>query len=119
MQINICKVNIMKILLISNMYPSAKDKTYGTFVKMFKEGIERNTNDILFDCCFIRGRSNNFMVKVYKYFVFYSVIVYKVLFTKYDFIYNHQITHSAPVLRICRYLRKFKLVLNVLSDDYK
>ena len=38
MQINICKVNIMKILLISNMYPSAKDKTYGTFVKMFKEG---------------------------------------------------------------------------------
>ena len=66
----------MKILLISNMYPSAKDKTYGTFVKMFKEGIERNTNDILFDCCFIRGRSNNFMVKVYKYFVFYSVIVY-------------------------------------------
>ena len=31
----------MKILLISNMYPSAKDKTYGTIVKMFKEGIER------------------------------------------------------------------------------
>lgn len=117
MQINICKVNIMKILLISNMYPSAKDKTYGTFVKMFKEGIERNTNDILFDCCFIRGRSNNFMVKVYKYFVFYSVIVYKVLFTKYDFIYNHQITHSAPVLRICRYLRKFKLVMNIHGSD--
>lgn len=70
----------MKILLISNMYPSAKDKTYGTFVKMFKEGIEQNTNDILFDCCFIRGRSNNFMVKVYKYFVFYSTIVYKSTF---------------------------------------
>lgn len=107
----------MKILLISNMYPSAKDKTYGTFVKMFKEGIEQNTNDILFDCCFIRGRSNNFMVKVYKYFVFYSTIVYKVLFTKYDFIYNHQITHSAPVLRICRYLRNFKLVMNIHGSD--
>ena len=48
----------MKILLISNMYPSEKDKTYGTFVKMFKEGIEHNMNDIVFDCCFIRGRSN-------------------------------------------------------------
>ena len=49
----------MKILLISNMYPSEKDKTYGTFVKMFKEGIEHNMNDIVFDCCFIRGRSNS------------------------------------------------------------
>lgn len=37
----------MKILLISNMYPSEKDKTYGTFVKMFKEGIEHNMNDIV------------------------------------------------------------------------
>ena len=55
----------MKILLISNMYPSEKDKTYGTFVKMFKESIEHNTNDIVFDCCFIRGRSNSFIVKVY------------------------------------------------------
>ena len=60
----------MKILLISNMYPSEKDKTYGTFVKMFKESIEHNTNDIVFDCCFIRGRSNSFIVKVYKYIIF-------------------------------------------------
>ena len=52
----------MKILLISNMYPSKKDKTYGTFVKMFKEGIEHNANDIIFNCCFIRGRSNNLIV---------------------------------------------------------
>jgi len=29
------------------MYPSKKDKTYGTFVKMFKEGIEHNANDII------------------------------------------------------------------------
>lgn len=63
----------MKILLISNMYPSEKDKTYGTFVKMFKEGIEHNMNDIVFDCCFIRGRSNSFVVKLYKYIVFYLV----------------------------------------------
>ena len=107
----------MKILLISNMYPSEKDKTYGTFVKMFKEGIEHNMNDIVFDCCFIRGRSNSFVVKLYKYIVFYFSIIYKTLFTKYDFIYNHQITHSAPVLRICRYLRNFKLVMNIHGGD--
>lgn len=108
---------VMKILLISNMYPSAKDTTYGTFVKMFKEGIERNANDIIFDCCFIRGRSKSFIVKAYKYFVFYSTIIYKVLFTKYDFIYNHQITHSAPILRFCRHFRNFKLVMNVHGGD--
>ena len=107
----------MKILLISNMYPSAKDTTYGTFVKMFKEGIERNTNDIIFDCCFIRGRSNCLIVKAYKYFIFYFTIIYKVLFTKYDFIYNHQITHSAPILRFCRYFCNFKLVMNVHGGD--
>lgn len=107
----------MKILLISNMYPSVKDKTYGTFVKMFEEGIERNTDDIQFDCCFIRGRTNNLAVKLYKYIVFYSLIIYKVLFTKYDFVYNHQITHSAPVLRFCRCFRKFKLVMNIHGSD--
>ena len=107
----------MKILLISNMYPSEKDKTYGTFVKMFKEGIEHNTNDIVFDCCFIRGRSNSFVVKLYKYIVFYFSIIYKTLFTKYDFIYNHQITHSAPALRFCRCFRKFKLVMNIHGGD--
>ena len=99
------------------MYPSAKDKTYGTFVKIFKEGIERNTDDISFDCCFIRGRSNHFVVKVYKYFVFYFVIIYKVLFTKYDFVYNHQITHAAPILRFCRCFRNFKLVMNIHGGD--
>ena len=107
----------MKILLISNMYPSKKDKTYGTFVKMFKEGIEHNANDIIFNCCFIRGRSNNLIVKVCKYSIFYITIIYKALFTKYDFIYNHQITHSAPALRICRYFRKFKLVMNIHGGD--
>ena len=107
----------MKILLISNMYPSEKDKTYGTFVKMFKESIEHNTNDIVFDCCFIRGRSNSFIVKVYKYIIFYFAIIYKTLFTKYDFIYNHQLTHSAPALRFCRFFRKFKLVMNIHGGD--
>ena len=107
----------MKILLISNMYPSEKDETYGTFVKMFKESIEHNTNDIVFDCCFIRGRSNSFIVKVYKYIIFYFTIIYKTLFTKYDFIYNHQITHSAPALRFCRCFRKFKLVMNIHGGD--
>ena len=77
------------------MYPSEKDKTYGTFVKMFKEGIEHNTNDI----------------------IFYFTIIYKTLFTKYDFIYNHQITHSAPALRFCRYFRTFKLVMNIHGGD--
>ena len=99
------------------MYPSKKDKTYGTFVKMFKEGIEHNANDIIFNCCFIRGRSNNLIVKVCKYSIFYITIIYKALFTKYDFIYNHQITHSAPALRICRYFRKFKLVMNIHGGD--
>ena len=107
----------MKILLISNMYPSKKDKTYGTFVKMFKESIEHNADDIIFDCCFIRGRSNNFMVKAYKYIIFYFTIIYKTLFFKYDFVYNHQITHSAPALRICRCFRKFKLVMNIHGGD--
>ena len=72
----------MKILLISNMYPSEKDKTYGTFVKMFKESIEHNTNDIVFDCCFIRGRSNSFIVKVYKYIFFFFFPFYKSLFLR-------------------------------------
>ena len=39
----------MKILLISNMYPSVKDKTYGTFVKCFQEGLVQYDKSIKFE----------------------------------------------------------------------
>lgn len=99
------------------MYPSNKDKTYGTFVRMFKEGIEENCCDIHFDSCFIKGRAHNKMVKLCVYVMFYCKIAFKILFHKYDIVYNHQITHTAPVLRVCRYFKKFRLVMNIHGSD--
>lgn len=107
----------MKILLIANLYPSEKDKTYGTFVKMFKDGIESSTDEIKFDTCLIKGRQNSVFGKMIVYFVFYLSILYKIFFTNYDLVYNHQITHTAPILRLCRVFKNFPLVMNIHGSD--
>ena len=107
----------MKILLISNMYPSEKDKTYGTFVKCFKDGIiQYNPSTIFFDAV-IKGRTNSIMIKIYKYIVFYTKILIFILFKKYDLVYVHQITHASPILLLMRSIKQFKLVMNIHGED--
>lgn len=107
----------MKILLISNMYPSNKDKSYGTFVKCFKDGLSQLNQAIDFRCIVIKGRSNSIWIKLYKYIVFYIKILFYGLFTKYDLIYVHQITHASPIILLLCSLRNIKLVMNIHGED--
>lgn len=107
----------MKILLISNMYPSVKDKTYGTFVKCFKEGLIEYDKSIKFEEAVIKGRTNSTIIKIYKYTIFYLKILFYVLFTKYDLVYVHQITHASPILLLLRTFKQFKLVMNIHGED--
>lgn len=107
----------MKILLISNMYPSKKDKTYGTFVKCFQDGLLQYNKTIKFQLVVIKGRSNLLLVKLFKYFVFYSRIIIHILFSKYDLVYVHQITHSSPILLLMCKLKSFKLIMNIHGGD--
>lgn len=107
----------MKILLISNMYPSVKDKTYGTFVKCFQEGLVQYDKSIKFEEVVIKGRTNSILMKILKYMMFYLKILFYVLFVKYDLIYVHQITHASPILLLLRTFKPFKLVMNIHGED--
>lgn len=107
----------MKILVIANLYPSPKDPTYGTFVKVFVEEIQKRNSDGELDLCVIRGRTNNILLKIYKYALFYIKIFYYILFKKYDVIYNHIITHAAIPLRILSVFKSLPLIFNIHGED--
>lgn len=54
----------MKILLISNMYPSKEHPVFGIFVKNFESGIVENGGVVYRSV--IEGRSKNAIEKIFK-----------------------------------------------------
>ena len=106
----------MKILLISNMYPSRKYPHYGIFVK--------NTEDVLLqvpgvtvDRAVLDKRDGK-LSKLIGYLKFYAGAVLRGIFGGYDVIYAHFISHAALPLLLLRTLKpKVKLVLNAHGND--
>lgn len=105
-----------KILVISNLYPSTEDPVFGVFVKNFVTSLtacpETEVSTVL-----IKGRSYNSFTRVRKYIRFYLAILYKLLFFKYDLVYVHLITHSAPPIRFVSYFRSLPLAFNIHGED--
>lgn len=105
----------MKILLISNMYPSSSHPTYGIFVKNFEnrliaEGFE-------FEKAVIKGRGRTKLEKLKKYFQFF-VDVFKALRKEnYDLIYVHYVGHSLLPFLIFKKNPLKPLVVNAHGSD--
>ncbi len=106
----------MKILLISNMYPSLKFPSYGIFVKNFISSLEKQHN-VEFSLCVIKGKKKGAFSKILTYIIFYSKIILKGLFTKYDMIYVHYISHSSIPVLIAHYFRCKSIIINVHGSD--
>lgn len=107
----------LKILVISNLYPSKKNPFHGTFIKNFTDNLERQKEIYKLDKCLIKGRSFHLYTKIYKYIKFYTQILYYLTFHKYDIVYVHIITHAAIPLRIISVFRKLPLVFNIHGED--
>lgn len=105
------------MLVISNMYPSRKDPVYGTFVKDFVEGMKTIAPDLQLYPIVIAGRSHYVIGKIIKYCIFYTTILYRLLFHNYDCVYVHIITHAAIPLRIVSRFKSLPLVFNVHGED--
>lgn len=106
----------MKIGLVSNMYPSAKNKTYGIFVKNFvdvftKIGVEFS------DLSIIQGRRESIFSKIYAYFRLYISIIVTVFFRRNDLIYVHYPLHVSPILYFLRLFSLKPLVINFHGSD--
>lgn len=106
----------MKILVIANLFPSEKDPTYGTFVKNFVDALS-GKEGVSINLCVIRGRTNNPIKKIIKYICFLSTALFYLVFSKYDLVYNHIITHAAIPLRIVSLFKNIPIVFNIHGED--
>ena len=94
----------MKILIISNMYPSADDPVYGTFVKVFTESVEKLNYKGSTKLVAIKGRSK-MPAKLWKYISFYLREFAALAFRRYDIVYVHTITFPILPIKIVRLAR--------------
>lgn len=107
----------MKILVISNMYPSDKDPVYGTFVESFVKNIKYLNESGKTSIIVIKGRDGNKIQKIIKYINFYISILFSLSFKRYDLIYIHTITYPIPPILLVSKLKKLPLVFNVHGAD--
>jgi L-malate glycosyltransferase len=106
---------IMKILLVSNMYPSKEAPNYGVFVK--------NTENILVEEGYsvdriVLTKMKGQFKKLVKYSAYFSKIMLSGMFKKYDIIYVHYATHNSIPLLILKALNPgVKICVNVHGSD--
>lgn len=107
----------MRVLVISNLFPSSKDPYFGTFVKNFVDDLSRRKSVDTLDLCVVKGRSYFLYTKILKYIYFYLQILYKLFFFRYDLVYVHIITHAAIPLRFISLFKEIPLVFNIHGED--
>lgn len=105
----------MRVLLVSNMYPSSGNPGYGVFVKNFENSL--SCSGVRFDRVAISGRGKNKLNKLLKYVIFGCSAVWKGFFSHYDFVYVHYIAHSMlPIVFLLR-LKRIRLICNAHGED--
>ncbi|MCC8088715.1 MAG: glycosyltransferase family 4 protein [Rikenellaceae bacterium] len=97
------------------MYPTVDQPGYGSFVKNVTDGLESLGIRTKYYAV-IRGRGKSRKEKIFKYLNFYYTII-KNFFKKYDVIYVHYPTYSAPGLLFLLKLKRKKLIVNVHGED--
>lgn len=106
-----------KILIVSNLYPSKWDTSYGTFVALFVQELQNCSTHYKIDLCVIRGRTTSKICKLLKYFWFYLSMTLRILFHRYELIYVHYITYSSIPLLFLSKIKKLNIVFNIHGDD--
>lgn len=108
-------MEMRKILVISNMYPSEEWPHYGVFVKNSVE-LLRNEGYAV-DVVYV-NKTTNSLKKLYSYMRFYIFSTAKGIFCHYDAIYGHYASHTAlPLLVIKKFKKNVPLVMNVHGND--
>ena len=106
----------MRILLISNMYPSKKYPSFGVFVKNFIDNLSNDYN-VSFVLALIKGKQTSFVKKILIYIYHYADIIYKGLTCNYNLLYLHYISHSAFPVIFVKLLTGKLLVINAHGSD--
>ena len=104
----------MKLLVVSNLYPSKTYPSYGTFVKNFCHQLD--TLGIGYDLAVMR-KANGKLQKLAGYVTFYLKSFLLSLFGSYDAVYIHYASHSSPGVLLARKFRKFTVYTNCHGSD--
>ncbi len=102
-----------RILLISNMYPSAKYPHYGIFVKNAKRILEQSGNHV--DKA-VMIKEDSIIKRFFGYIRFYAEIILKCS-KNYDAIYAHFASHVALPLLLTSKFKTTPIILNVHGND--
>jgi len=103
-----------KVLVVSNMYPNVNFPSYGVFVKNFCDQIDELGINYKLACI---TKTNNKIIKVLKYFIFYVFTFLRAVFGDYDLVYIHYPSFSAAPVIMARKFRKFIIFTNVHGTD--
>lgn len=103
-----------KVLVVSNMYPSKSFPSYGVFVKNFCAQL----SDVgIITRLSVLTKTENKVLKVMRYIVFYLFTFFKCLIENPDLVYIHYPSFSAKPVLIARRIRKFDIISNVHGTD--
>ncbi|WP_022793511.1 glycosyltransferase family 4 protein [Marinococcus halotolerans] len=104
----------MKILLVSNMYPSDKYPSYGTFVRNSEKMLEENgikvENAVL-------TKHQRPVSRYLNYGLFYVKTLIKALANKYDAVYVHYPSLSSIPVLVAGYVKKLNVYVNIHGSD--
>lgn len=104
----------MKILVVSNMYPSPSAPSYGVFVKNFCTQLEELEIDYSLA---VMKKHRGKPGKLGGYVGFYLRSFLCCLFGRYDIVYVHYASHSSPGVLLARKLRRFRIFTNCHGSD--
>ncbi|MBY5978956.1 glycosyltransferase family 4 protein [Ferrimonas balearica] len=107
----------MKILIVSNMYPSEACPHYGVFVKNVCDGLVAQGNHC--QVVAIHHTSQGAGQKLMRYGRFYLSAFWTVLTGKFDVVYVHFPSHSFVPVWLASWFRKHNIVLNFHGGDGK
>ncbi|QRZ33787.1 glycosyltransferase family 4 protein [Lactococcus lactis] len=100
-----------KVLLISNMYPSPKSPSYGTFIKDIENNLINNGWDVK---KIVLYKKNSKIIKIWSYLKFFAYTLKNLLFDKDRIVYVHYWTFSGiPLL----FIKPKKLIINIHGSD--
>ena len=105
---------ILKIAVVSNMYPDEKHPSYGVFVENFCNALDGI--DIEYKT-HVMYQSDSIIGKIAGYTKFYIGTVFALLFESYDLIYIHYASHSSAPVLFARKLKKKPIYTNVHGSD--
>lgn len=104
----------MKLLVVSNMYPSKEFPSYGVFVKNFCTQLETLGIDYRLA---VMKKGNSRLQKLFGYVGFYLKSFFCSLLGSYDAVYVHYASHSSAGVLLARKLRKFTVYTNCHGSD--